>query len=216
MATLREMIFVIRGITEFRPTPPSLRERVGKRFRWYRTIKLLVRLPREGQNTKSYPDFVEKLIKDIPELSVKKGGLTCGQAEDFVSHLRHGTSMGHVWEHVYAFCFDMVSTSLGYGAHAFRWQTKAVLKKGDYTIYRIRMFHEVEPPPEFYGLELLVCGYLDALIENKEFPLRKRLANFVDHRTKRNIKTRSRSRLHTALCHFFKKSLQHAAALITS
>ena len=210
MATLREMIFVIRGITEFRPTPPSLRERVGEQYRWYRTIKLMVRLPREGQNTKSYPGFSERLIAELPELSVKKGGLTCGRTENFASHLRHGTSMGHVWEHVYAFCFDVASTSLGYGTHAFRWQTKAVVKKDDHTIYRIRMFHEVEPPPEFHGLEMIVCGYLNTLLENGDFPLRKRLSDFVSHRTLNARPNTSASghqnKLCSLLCHL------HAAA----
>jgi hypothetical protein len=196
------MIFVIRGITEFRPTPPSLRERVGEQYRWYRTIKLMVRLPREGQNTKSYPGFSERLIAELPELSVKKGGLTCGSTENFASHLRHGTSMGHVWEHVYAFSFDYVSSALGYGTHAFRWQTKAVLRKDDHTIYRVRMFHEVEPPPEFHGLEMIVCGYLNTLLENGDFPLRKRLSDFVSHRTLARPNTSAASgHQNNLLCH---------------
>lgn len=182
---MRSLIFNIRGITEFRPTPPSLKERVGECYQWYRVIRLLVRLPKEKQNSKFYPEFTKRLLSELPELSIKNGGLPCGLAGDFTENLKKGTSMGHVWEHVYAFCFDMTSSSLGYGQHVFRWQTKVVESKEEYTIYRLRMFHESEPPAEFFGLESLVCGYLNALIEGEDFPLKRRLRSFIEYRKER-------------------------------
>lgn len=187
MAALRRFVFNLLAVSEYRPTPPSLLDIVGEKFRWYRTIRIEVNLSPELQLVSRHQDLVKCLIQEFPQLSARRGGITCGRDEDFVRELESGTagSLGHLWEHIAAQAFDDVSSQLGYGNHEFVWRIKRNRRKSrrHKTVYNILCFHAVEPPAEFNDLERLTTGYLNALIEGKPFPIIERIQDFVEHRT---------------------------------
>lgn len=188
MPNVRKMIFNLRSITDYRRTPPSLLQKVGEQFAWYRQIILEVNYPPEAQLSTAHPKAMKQLLQDVPQLSVVHGGLSCGMTGDFGSEIQedtHGESLGHVWEHVAAHAFDEVSSRLGYGDHQFVWRTEVVKQTSSSIIYKICAFHEVKPPGEFFGLELLVCGYVNALFEGKAFRFGRRVDDFVEHRVEK-------------------------------
>ncbi|MFA6492836.1 MAG: hypothetical protein WCV58_01715 [Patescibacteria group bacterium] len=191
MAALRRFIFNLLAVSDYRRTPPSLLNIVGEEFKWYRSIRIECNLPSKLQFVSNHPDLVSRLISEFPQLSASQGGITCGQDMDFVREIREGTagSLGHFWEHVAAQAFDDVSSQLGYGDHQFVWSTarNRSRSKWNKTVYTILCFHEVQPPPEFNGLESLVTGCLNALYEGNPFFLTERLKEFVDHRTDRSL-----------------------------
>lgn len=186
MAALRRFVFNLLAASEYRLTPPSLLKIVGEKFAWYRSIKIEVNLPSEQQLCSSHPNLIARVIAEFPQLSALHGGITCGRDVDFINELEEGTagSLGHLWEHIAAQAFDDVSSQLGYGDHEFVWYTcRNKRSRWHKTIYRILCFHEVEPPPEFNDLERLTTGYLNALVEGRDFPIVERIKDFVAHRT---------------------------------
>lgn len=188
MAELRKQVFNLLAVSDYRHTPPSLLESVGSKFVWYREIRIEVNLPREEQLISAHPALVKRLIAEFPQLSASNAGITCGLNRDFVKELEEDTagSLGHLWEHIAAQAFDDVSSQLGYGDHEFVWQSKPIVKISTYarTVYNIFCLHEQKPPPEFWGLENVVTGYLNAFWRRGRFPLRERLRNFIEHRAK--------------------------------
>ncbi len=187
MAALRRFALNLLATSEYRPTPSSLKKIVGEEFAWYRSIKIAVNLSVELQQISEHPEIVRRVVKEFPQLSSSGGGITCGSNKDFTQEMAEGTAgdLGHLWEHVTAQAFDDVSSRLGYGDHQFVWFTSRNRRRSNKfrTIYNILCFHEIEPPPEFNGLESLTLGYMNALIEDKPFPINKRIQEFVSYRS---------------------------------
>lgn len=188
MTDVRRLFFNLREVREYRHTPPSLHQKVGKEFVWYRAIKLEVNLPPELQLISCHHEQAKRVIEEFPQLSSRRGGLFCGEDGDFVQEIKQGNggSLGHFWEHVAAQAFDTVSSQLGYGEHRFVWRVKRNRGKSTRkrTVYDVLCFHEIQPPAEFFSLADLITGYLNAVFSGESFPLSKRLEDFVLYRKK--------------------------------
>ena len=195
MKEIRRFVFALEGVTPYSPTPSSLLEVVGKEYRLYRDVTFEVRLTTTEHDREPmlrYEDsFVKRVLEALPQLSVRFGGPTCGKDSDFVAELeRNGkVGAGHFVEHCLVVVFDDVSSTLGLGDHELIWRTKATEQDDNrlWTRYRTRQFHAiVNIPPELFGLEGIVFGWLNASYESAEkaesFGLRDRIDGFIQHR----------------------------------
>ena len=215
---MRSFVFALEGVTTYMPTPPSLLEVVGKEYKLYRETRFVVRLPIAEQDVEPmfrYKDpFVQRVIETLPQLSVRLGGPACGKAGDFVAELQTNgqAGAGHFIEHCQVVVFDEVALPLGFREHELVWRTKVIEQEERYrrwTRYRTRQYHAIdEIPPELFGWEGIVFGWLRAEYESAEraeaFGLRDRIDDFIQYRREpprrsRSIRRTPRSRISPAV-----------------
>ncbi len=177
---LRQFIFNIIAMTHVKKKPPSLRK--NNPLEYYSLCYLEVNLPPSRQFSGYYPELVKRLCSDWGEgLSM----LSCSSG-DFKKALVEGgeISLGHIWAEIYCLCLDRVFTPFeGRNIH-FSDETKPMLRgMGPRRIvYRI-IFSFSEPYPlEFRGIEGLVNGYLNDMMENRPFDIQQRLKDFIEYR----------------------------------
>lgn len=182
----RLIAFNLRGVSPFLPTPPSFqRAGIGREFKWCREFLLAVNLSRGQQMVKSHPLLAERLLADIPELALAHGGISCGKDVDFAVKLRHGRqTLGHTFEHVLAWAQEKILAAFGEQRN-FIWWTRINEHWKSGTLYQIIVFYtgEEPPPAELFGIEGVVCGYFDALFEDRVFLIRACIEDFIEHRT---------------------------------
>lgn len=186
---LRHSVFNLNAISAYHRTTSLIRQRLGEEFHWWRKVEIEVALSPEDQLADRHPTLVRRLKRDYPQLSLRRGGLKYGDGMDFLNELQRGgrdISLGVVYKQVSAQVFDDVSSLLGYGDHSFRWlaEPKKIDKK--VTVYTVYCLHEIKPPAEFFSAYGLALGYLNAVMEGKQFALTSRIDDFIRHRLATN------------------------------
>lgn len=192
---LRKFVFVLKSISDFLPTPPSLFKNGGVTavHRWVREVVVEINLPRKKQRVKTHPFLAGVLLREIPELSVKRGGLPCGKNGDFARALLKGKeNLGHTLEHVLAWAQEKVCRAFG-DEREFVYQTRILEAKRHSIAYQVLMFcgGDEPPPSEFFGLEGIICGYFNALLEERPFDIREKVGFFIEHRTEQDVASRT-------------------------
>lgn len=193
--TFRPTVFkLLGGVSEVFPTTEQLTRRSALPF--YSGIKLRVMIPPSLQLSRYQPNLVKRLNQDWGQtLSC----LRCSEG-DFRKALNEGrVTLGHIWAEIYSISLHKVTFELGFGDIEFN-ENNWVLEEAEASMdYRILIFFSKKYPEEFGGLEYLITGYLNAVIEDQPFPIRKRLDEFIIYRSAdfpgRNVKENLLSRL---------------------
>lgn len=212
----KTLFFTLRGVHDFFSTsllpkeweksiPRELMEieevKSGEKRIWCRLISAQVNLPPELQSSRQHPVFVRRLIKEIPGLSKKNGSFRCGEKDDFTEKLLTvDVNLAHIYEHVYAYVlivlvlarFFDVAHVMEHPIHLRTFEPNAEDEKEvnkTFTLYNIALFYVSQEaiPAEFFGIEQLVCGYLNAKMRNSPFDIIRRTNEFVEHRTEKEV-----------------------------
>jgi hypothetical protein len=145
--------------------------------------RLEVNLPPNRQFSGNYPALVDRLCSDW---GAGLSGLSCSSG-DFRAALIRGDeiSLGHIWAEIFCLCLDRVFSAFeGHHIHFSDETTPSLTGIGDNRIEYKIIFSFSEPYPlEFMGVEYIVNGYLNSLLENRPFDIQQRLKDFIEHRT---------------------------------
>lgn len=196
METWYTPLFSAAGSTYYIKTTPSFLKRRGvpRGFKWWREVVLEVHLLPEQQKVDL--DSAKRLVKDIPELSLSIGTITCGSDDDFAEKLLGGDqTWGHAWDHIYICLIERACKPFGFTLNnSIILQTGVIEQKQDCTTYQTLVFYQANKlPSDFRRLEDLACGYCAAVVDGEDFPLEKRLDEWKIYRsTKRPCRPRSR------------------------
>jgi len=177
--TFRPTVFkLLGGVSEVFPITGQLSRRTNLPF--YSGVKLRVMIPPRLQLTRYQPELVKRLNYDWGQtLSC----LRCSEG-DFRKALNDGrVTLGHVWAEIFSISLHKVSFELGFGNIEFTENNRVLAETENFMDYRILIFFSEKYPEEFGGLEYLITGYLNAVIEGQPFLIRKRLDEFIAYRS---------------------------------
>lgn len=149
----------------------------------YAIYELLINLPIREQFSRSHPNLVKRLVKDwgggLSALSCSSG--------DFLTHLKSGqATIGHVSAEIFCLMLDKITVQFDeWGMVKFAERVKMIRPKkaNEPCVYKIHIFFEEVFPPEFNSLIFIMIGYMNSLLEDRDFAIHDRLKGFVKHRS---------------------------------
>jgi hypothetical protein len=147
---------------------------------YVRSVTLGVKLPEEQQIAALHP----QLIKVLEQRFGNRLNLLHCSTGKFREALKGGSvSLGHVWEEIYALCFDSISTKLGFGQDTFFFKTHLTKEREDgMVIYKINLIFGRKPPTQLSpALETMVTKFLNAAMGGKSLPIYDWVKKFTQY-----------------------------------
>ena len=147
---------------------------------YYFRFDIRVSLPNSHQMSGAHPFLAKRIIDDWKDELI---WFACSTG-NFHKAIREGrVNLGHVFAEMYSHCLYRILISFSELQKEIFDEFVEVIEENECcTIYRVWIFTSVPLPEEFSSLVELVLGYVNALIENRPFPIHERLKAFIEHR----------------------------------
>lgn len=175
---LRQRVFNSWGMSRVRRVPKKYRGRY-RGLSYFSQCDILVMGPPEKQLSGDHPHLIKRLVSDWGNrLSL----LSCSTG-NFRAALEGGeVNLTHVWAELYCLWLQEVAHQLGLGHIRFAEECQPFNITKEFTESQVIFFYSAPYPVQICGLEHKVTGYLNTLIEDRPYNLKRRLREFVRYR----------------------------------